>query len=73
MIFWTEYSTCEELGVEHIDGLVVPRILTLQVNGVQKVFNEGGQHHGQQDGILRGTERRDRHLHVVIVSISWSQ
>lgn len=56
--FAAEYSTCEELSVEHIDGLVVPGILTLQVNSVQNVLDEGRQHHGQQNGILRNTERR---------------
>lgn len=58
-------NTCEELSVEHVNCLVVPGILTLQVNRVQKVFNEGRQHHGQQDGILWGTERR--HLEVLLV------
>lgn len=46
-------STCEEFCVEHIDSLVVPGILTLQVNSVQDVLDEGCQDHGQQDGILK--------------------
>lgn len=44
--------TCEELRVEHVDGLVVPRVLALQVDGVQQVLDEGGQDHGEQDGVL---------------------
>lgn len=40
-------GTCEELSIEHIDCLVVPGILTLQVDGVQKVLDEGGQNHGE--------------------------
>jgi len=52
------HGTCEELCIEHVDGLVVPGILTLQVDGVQKVLDEGRQHHGHQDGILEGTERK---------------
>lgn len=47
-------GTCKKLGVEHVDRLVVPGILTLQVDGVQKVFDEGGQDHGEQDGVLGG-------------------
>jgi len=53
--FWAECGTCEELGVEHVDGLVVPGILTLQVDGVQNILDEGRQDHGQEDGVLRGT------------------
>lgn len=45
-------ATCEELSVKHVNCLVIPGILTLQVDGVQKVFYEGGQHHGEQDGVL---------------------
>lgn len=45
-------GTCEELSVEHVDRLVVPGILTLQVDGVQEVLDEGGQDHGEQDGVL---------------------
>lgn len=60
------YGTCEELSVQHIDGLVVPGILTLQVNSVQKVLYEGRQHHGEQDGILRGTERGDISLNTFV-------
>lgn len=46
------YGTCKELRVEHVNRLVVPGILTLQVDGVQEVLDEGGQHHGEQDGVL---------------------
>lgn len=53
----TSCSTCEELGVEHVDGLVVPGVLTLKVNGVQDVLDEGRQDHGQQDGVLRRTKK----------------
>lgn len=52
-------STCEELSVEHVDRLVVPGILTLQVNSVQKIFNKSCQYHGQQDGILGETQEGD--------------
>lgn len=51
-----EACTCEELGVEHVDGLVLPGVLTVQVDGVQQVFDEGCQHHGQQDCILKETQ-----------------
>lgn len=56
VLTWTsggrQRVTCEELRVEHIDGLVVPGIFTLQVNSVQYVLDEDRQHHGHQDGIL---------------------
>lgn len=50
-----DQGTCEELGVEHIDGLIVPGIFTLQVDCVQNILDEGSQHHGEQDGVLRRT------------------
>lgn len=53
-------EACEELSVEHVDGLVVPRILTLQVDGVQNVLDEGRQNHSQQDGILESKNKLDR-------------
>lgn len=53
------HSTCEELSIEHVDSLVLPGILTVQVNRVQKVFNKCGQHHGQQDCILKEEEKKD--------------
>lgn len=52
-----KHTTCKELSVEHIHSLIVPGVFTLQVDGVQDVFDERRQHHGQQDGILRNTER----------------
>lgn len=51
-------ATCEELSVEHVDRLVVPGVLTLQVDGVQEVLDEGGQDHGEQDGVLAETHRQ---------------
>lgn len=51
-IFFSVISTCEEFSVEHVDGLVVPGVLALQVHSVQDVLDEGRQHHGQQDGVL---------------------
>lgn len=50
-------ATCEKLSVKHVNRLVVPGILTLQVDGVQKVFDEGGQYHGEQDGVLGDRQR----------------
>lgn len=47
------YGTCEELSIEHVDSLIFPGILTVQVDSVQKVFNKCCQHHGQQDCILK--------------------
>lgn len=52
------YSTCEELSIEHVDSLIFPGILTVQVNSVQKVFNKCRQHHGQQDCILKDKKKR---------------
>lgn len=52
------YGTCEELGVEHVDSLIFPGILTVQVDSVQKVFNKCGQHHGQQDCVLKDKQKR---------------
>lgn len=49
--------TREELRVEHVDGFAVPGVLVLQVDGVQHVLDEDGEHHGHEDGVLRGTER----------------
>ena len=56
--------TSDELCVEHVDSLVVPGVLTLQVNGVQQVLGEGGQHHGHQDGVLQRTWREQFIYHV---------
>lgn len=50
-------GTCEKLCVEHVNRLVVPGVLTLQVDGVQKVLDEGGQDHGEQDGVLKERQR----------------
>lgn len=46
-------STCEELCIEHVHSLVVPRVLTLEIDGVQDVFDEDGEHHGHENGVLR--------------------
>lgn len=46
-------KTCEELGVQHIDGLVVPGVLALEVHSVQHILNEGGEDHRHQDGVLK--------------------
>lgn len=52
-IMYKSHSTCEELGIEHVDSFIFPGILTVQVNSVQKVFNKCRQHHGHQDCILK--------------------
>lgn len=46
--------TCKQLCVEHVHGLVVPGVLTLEVHGVQHILDEDGEHHRHQDGILKG-------------------
>lgn len=50
--------TCKELSVQHVDSFVFPWVLALEVNGVQGVFNEGGEHHGHQNCVLR--EEREK-------------
>lgn len=45
--------TCEKLCVEHVDGFIFPWVLTLQVNCMQGVLNEGGENHGHENCILK--------------------
>ena len=45
-------SADDQLGVEHEDGLVLPRVLSLQVYGVKRVLHDRVDHHGQQDRVL---------------------
>lgn len=47
-------KACKQLCVEHVHGLVVPGILTLEVHGVQHILDEDGEHHGHQNGVLEG-------------------
>jgi hypothetical protein len=49
--------TCEQLCVEHVYGLIIPRVLALEVHRVQHVLDEDGEHHSHQDGILEGKGR----------------
>lgn len=52
-LFKEKHPTCKELCVKHVDSFIFPRVLTLEVNGVQGVFNEGGENHGHQNGVLK--------------------
>lgn len=52
--------TCKQLRVEHVHGLVVPGILTLEVHGVQHILDEDGEHHGHQNGILKAKHQLHR-------------
>ena len=42
----------EEFSVEHKNGLVLPRILTVKVNGVEDILDEGIDDNSEKDGIL---------------------
>ena len=42
----------EQLGVEHEDGLVLPRVLAVKVDRVEDVLDDGVDHDGEQDGVL---------------------
>lgn len=53
-LFKERLPTCKELSVKHVHSFILPWVLTLEVDGVQCVFNEGGENHGHQDGILKG-------------------
>ena len=49
----------EELGVEDKDGLVLPGVFAVQVDGVEDVLDEGVHHDGQQDGVLEAEDELD--------------
>lgn len=53
-------KACKQLRVEHVHGLVVPGILTLEVHGVQHILDEDGEHHGHQNGILKAKHQLHR-------------
>ena len=52
-------KTNKELCVEHEDGFVLPGVLTVQVNGVEDVLDEGVDDDGEQDGVLEAKHELD--------------
>ena len=49
-----------QIAIEHKDALVLPGILVLQVNGMQKVLEERAEHVYQQDGVLEAEHELNR-------------
>ena len=42
----------EEFSIEHEHSLVLPRVLTVKVDGVEDILDEGIDDDGEKDGIL---------------------
>lgn len=63
--------TCKQLRIEHVHGLIVPRVLALEVHGVQHILDEDGEHHGHQDGILE-VGGKGRHKYAALSCSSHS-
>ena len=52
-------KTNKEFCVEHEDGFVLPGVLTVEVNGVEDVLDEGVDDDGEQDGVLEAKHELD--------------
>ena len=52
-------ETNDKLCVQHENGLVLPRVFTVQIDSVQDVFDQGVGHNRQEDGVLKA----ERQLH----------
>lgn len=50
-------KACKELCVKHVDSFIFPRVLALEVNGVQDIFDEGGENHGHQYRVLKSEDQ----------------
>jgi len=49
-----------EITIEHEDALILPRVVTLQVDRVQQVLEERADHSDKQDGVLEAEHQLDR-------------
>ena len=52
-------KTNKEFRVEHEDSLVLPGVLTVEVDRVEDVLDEGVDHDGEQDGVLEAEHELD--------------
>jgi len=48
-----------QLSVEHKHCLVLPRVLAVQVDGVEDVLDQGVHDNGEQDGVLKAKDQLD--------------
>lgn len=46
-------ETNEKFSVQHKNGLVLPRILTVKVDGMQDILDKGIDYDGEKDGIFK--------------------